>query len=341
MSEHNNENNMKENNKDKAILSGMRPTGRLHLGHYSVLENWARLQNDYDAYFFIADYHALTTAFDNSRIIPENIREIALDWLASGLDPEQAAIFVQSTVREHAEMHLIFSMITPLSWLERVPTYKAQVEQFAAGGKDITTYGFLGYPLLMAADILLYRAYGVPVGEDQLPHIEFCRELARRFNYIYKREVFPEPQGLLAKIKQLPGLDGRKMSKSYDNFILLGADRQEIEGKVRQMVTDPARIRKDDPGHPEICTVYNYHKFYNEAEAPEIKRDCAGGCIGCVACKKRLAAKLDQYMEPIRERREHFAGRPELVAEILAAGREKAARKAGETLGLVREAMGI
>ena len=341
MSEHNNENNIKENNKDKAILSGMRPTGRLHLGHYSVLENWARLQNDYDAYFFIADYHALTTAFDNSRIIPENIREIALDWLASGLDPEQAAIFVQSTVREHAELHLIFSMITPLSWLERVPTYKAQVEQFAAGGKDITTYGFLGYPLLMAADILLYRAYGVPVGEDQLPHIEFCRELARRFNYIYKREVFPEPQGLLAKIKQLPGLDGRKMSKSYDNFILLGAERQEIEGKVRQMVTDPARIRKDDPGHPEICTVYNYHKFYNEAEAPEIKRDCEGGCIGCVACKKRLAAKLDQYMEPIRERREHFAGQPELVTEILEAGREKAARKAGETLGLVREAMGI
>ncbi len=326
---------------NKAILSGMRPTGRLHLGHYSVLENWARLQKDYDAYFFIADYHALTTAFDNTASIGQNIQDMALDWLAAGLDPEQSAIFVQSEIKELAELHIYFSMITPLSWLERVPTYKDQVNQFAKGGKDIMTYGFLGYPQLMAADILLYRAFGVPVGEDQLPHIEFCRELARRFNYLYQRQVFPEPQALLAKIKQLPGLDGRKMSKSYDNYITLGADRQEIEQRVRQMVTDPARIRKDDPGHPEVCTVYTYHKYYNAEEHEQIKCDCQQGCIGCVACKKRLAAKLGEYMEPIRERREHFAGKPQLVQEILQDGGQRARQKAAETLAMVREAMGV
>lgn len=326
---------------NKAILSGMRPTGRLHLGHYSVLENWARLQKDYDAYFFIADYHALTTAFDNTASIGQNIQDMALDWLAAGLDPEQSAIFVQSEIKELAELHIYFSMITPLAWLERVPTFKDQVNQFAKGGKDIMTYGFLGYPLLMAADILLYRAFGVPVGEDQLPHIEFCRELARRFNYLYQRQVFPEPQALLAKIKQLPGLDGRKMSKSYDNYITLGADRQEIEQRVRQMVTDPARIRKDDPGHPEVCTVYTYHKYYNTDEQEQIKCDCQQGCIGCVACKKRLAAKLGEYMEPIRERREHFAGKPQLVQEILQDGGQRARQKAAETLTMVREAMGV
>lgn len=326
---------------NKAVLSGMRPTGRLHLGHYSVLENWAELQEQYDAYFFIADYHALTTAFDNSSSIAQNIYDMTLDWLAAGLDPEKSAIFVQSAVRELADMHILFSMITPLSWLERVPTYKDQVNQFAKGGKDIMTYGFLGYPLLMAADILLYRAFGVPVGEDQLPHIEFCRELARRFNHLYQKQVFPEPQALLSKIKQLPGLDGRKMSKSYDNYIVLGADQPEIEKRVRQMVTDPARIRKDDLGHPEVCMVYTYHKIYNPEEQAEIKCECEKGGIGCVACKKRLAAKLNEYMEPIRERREHFAGKPQQVHEILQAGQQKASRKAAETLALVRDAMGM
>lgn len=328
-------------NENKTILSGMRPTGRLHLGHYSVLENWAKLQNDYEAYFFIADYHALTTGFDKSAEVKQHIRDLALDWLASGIDPEKSAIFVQSQVREHAEMHLLFSMLTPLSWLERVPTYKDQVNQFAKTGKDITTYGFLGYPLLMAADILLYRSCGVPVGEDQLPHIEFCRELARRFNHIYQHEVFPEPQALMAKIKLLPGLDGRKMSKSYNNYITLGASPEEISQRVRQMVTDPARIRKDDPGHPEICNVYTYHKFYNEEEQEEIKCCCQAGGIGCVACKKRLMAKLDEYMAPIRERREHFAANPKLVDEILEDGRVRASKKAGETLAAVRDAMGM
>ena len=327
--------------KQGIILSGMRPTGRLHLGHYSVLENWAKLQQEYESYFFIADLHALTTAFDTPEQIQDNIKNLALDYLAAGLDPEKAAIFVQSQVKEHAELHLLFSMITPLSWLERVPTYKDQVNQFQKSGKDITTYGFLGYPLLMASDILLYRSTAVPVGEDQLPHLEFCRELARRFNYMYKTDIFPEPQALLSKIKLLPGIDNRKMSKSYHNDIPLAATSDEIMAKVRQMVTDPARIKKDDPGHPEVCAVYTYHKFYNEAEQPEICESCKAGTIGCVACKKRLAAKLDEFMAPIRERREHFAAQPQLLDEVLANGRDKAAKAAGETINCVKDVMGL
>lgn len=327
--------------KQGIILSGMRPTGRLHLGHYSVLENWAKLQQEYESYFFIADLHALTTAFDTPEQIQDNIKNLALDYLAAGLDPEKAAIFVQSQVKEHAELHLLFSMITPLSWLERVPTYKDQVNQFQKSGKDITTYGFLGYPLLMASDILLYRSTAVPVGEDQLPHLEFCRELARRFNYMYKTDIFPEPQALLSKIKLLPGIDNRKMSKSYHNDIPLAATSDEIMAKVRQMVTDPARIKKDDPGHPEVCAVYTYHKFYNEAEQPEICESCKAGTIGCVACKKRLAAKLDEFMAPIRERREHFAAQPQLLDEVLANGRDKAAKAAGETISRVKDVMGL
>ncbi len=327
--------------KQGIILSGMRPTGRLHLGHYSVLENWAKLQQEYESYFFIADLHALTTAFDTPEQIQDNIKNLALDYLAAGLDPEKAAIFVQSQVKEHAELHLLFSMITPLSWLERVPTYKDQVNQFQKSGKDITNYGFLGYPLLMASDILLYRSTAVPVGEDQLPHLEFCRELARRFNYMYKTDIFPEPQALLSKIKLLPGIDNRKMSKSYHNDIPLAATSDEIMAKVRQMVTDPARIKKDDPGHPEVCAVYTYHKFYNEAEQPEICESCKAGTIGCVACKKRLAAKLDEFMAPIRERREHFAAQPQLLDEVLANGRDKAAKAAGETISRVKDVMGL
>ena len=330
-----------ENQATKAVLSGMRPTGRLHLGHYSVLENWAVLQKEYDAYFFIADYHALTTAFDNPSFIRQNIHDMALDWLAAGLNPECSSIFVQSQVKELPDLHILFSMITPLSWLERVPTFKDQVSQFSKGGKDIMTYGFLGYPQLMAADILLYRAFGVPVGEDQIPHVEFCRELARRFNYLYQKQVFPEPQALMSKIKQLPGLDGRKMSKSYGNYITLGAERKEIEQRVRQMVTDPARIRKDDLGHPEVCTVYTYHKFYNNDEHEQIKCDCEKGCIGCVACKKRLAARLDEYMTPIRERRAYFAEKPQLVKDILHEGKQRASQKAAEPMAMVHDAMGI
>ena len=324
-----------------SILSGMRPTGKLHLGHLSVLENWVRLQEEYRCFYFIADWHALTTVFDDPSCIRDNVREIALDWLACGIDPEKSAIFVQSAVKEHAELHLLFSMITPISWLERVPTYKEQLAQFEKKGKDIAMYGFLGYPLLQAADILLYRPYGVPVGEDQLPHLELTREIARRFNHLYKTDIMVEPQALLAKVKLLPGIDGRKMSKSYDNYITLAASPAEIQTQVQQMVTDPARIRKDDPGHPEICMVYQYHCFYNPQESAEVACNCRMGAIGCVACKKKLMAALEAYIAPLREKRAYFASKPHLVQDILAAGNDTARQEAAATLAKVREIMGV
>jgi len=323
------------------ILSGMRPTGKLHLGHLSVLENWARLQADYNCYYMVADWHSLTTGFEDTRNTRENIREMAIDWLSVGIDPERSTIFIQSQVPEHAELTLLLSMITPLSWLERVPTYKEQLQQFGQAGKDISTHGFLGYPILMAADILVYQANVVPVGEDQMPHLEFSRELVRRFNHLYESDVLVEPVGLLAKVKLLPGIDNRKMSKSYGNDIAINAATADIQERVSQMVTDPARIRKTDVGHPEICTVFTYHGFYNSQEQSEIKAACQGGQIGCVACKKKLAAKLDEFIAPIREKREHYAARPDLVDEILAAGALKARAKAGQTMALVREAMHI
>lgn len=323
------------------IFSGMRPTGKLHIGHLSVLENWVRLQAEYECYYGIVDWHALTTSFDNTSALQDNIWNMALDWLAVGLDPTQSAIFVQSQVKEHAELHLLFSMLTPLSWLERVPTYKDQIQQLGKQGKDISTYGFLGYPLLMAADILVYRSNVVPVGEDQLPHIEFCRELARRFNFMYKADLFPEPQALLSKIAWLPGVDGRKMSKSYHNEIAIDASEEEIWEKVRQMVTDPQRIHKTDPGHPEVCIVHTYQKIYNPVEINELTVSCQEGKIGCVACKKQLAEKINEVLMPIREKRRQLADNPQAVKEILAAGAEKARKKAGETMKLVREVMNV
>jgi tryptophanyl-tRNA synthetase len=323
------------------IFSGMRPTGKLHLGHLSVLENWVKLQKEYECYYGIVDWHALTTGFEDTNNLQENIREMALDWLSVGLDPKESAIFVQSHVKEHGELFLLLGMTTPLSWLERVPTYKEQIHQFGQAGKDISTYGFLGYPVLMAADILVYRATSVPVGEDQLPHLELTREIARRFNNIYKTEVMTEPKAVLAKLKLLPGIDNRKMSKSYGNDIALNANTEEIKEKVSQMVTDPARIRKTDLGHPEICTVHTYHSFYNEAEAEEIAMECRSGKIGCVACKKRLIQKLDQFIAPIREKRAELSARPDLVDQILEEGANKAREKASQTLTLVKEAMNI
>ncbi|HMM05836.1 MAG TPA: tryptophan--tRNA ligase [Clostridiales bacterium] len=325
----------------EVILSGMRPTGKLHLGHLSVLENWAALQEGNENYYMIADWHTLTTGFSDTLQIRENIKEMALDFLAAGIDPAHSAVFVQSHVKEHAELDLLLSMITPLSWLERVPTFKDQIVQFGKEGKDISTHGFLGYPLLMSADIMVYRGTGVPVGEDQLPHLEFTRELVRRFNHLYETEVFPEPKALLAKIKLLPGTDNRKMSKSYGNDIPLDADAKLIGQRVSQMVTDPARIKKDDLGHPDVCTVYTYHTFYNKEEAADIEERCKAGTIGCVACKKRLSKVLDEFMAPMRERRNALAADPDRLWDILADGEDRARQTASKTLTMVREAMRI
>ncbi|OAT86447.1 tryptophan--tRNA ligase [Desulfotomaculum copahuensis] len=322
------------------ILSGMRSTGRLHIGHLSVLENWLELQKENQCFFFAADWHALTTAFDQTAGIKENIKEMIAAWLAVGIDPEKSVVFVQSDVPETAELHLLFSMFTPLGWLERVPTYKDQVQQFQEQGKDIMTYGFLGYPVLMSADILLYRAGGVPVGEDQVPHLELCRELARRFNHLY-RPVFPEPKALLAQVSVLPGVDGRKMSKSYANDIGLVAEPEEVYRQVNAMVTDPARIRKTDPGHPEVCVVHKYHGIYTRERLAEIEADCRGGRIGCVACKKLLAGGLDAMLGPIRERRREIMARLGYVEEVLREGARRAREEAQKTMALVREAMQI
>ncbi|MDD2400999.1 MAG: tryptophan--tRNA ligase [Clostridia bacterium] len=328
-------------NKKGTIFSGMRPTGRLHIGHLSVLENWVALQEEYNCFFGIVDWHALTTAFDNTDQIKHNIEMMLLDWLSAGLDPEKGSIFIQSDIKEHGELELLLSMITPLSWLERVPTYKDQLIQLGNQGKDISTYGFLGYPLLMAADILVYRTDTVPVGEDQLPHLEFCREIARRFNYLYKCDVFPEPQAKLAKVSLLPGIDGRKMSKSYDNDIPLSAATEEVKSKVQMMVTDPARIKKTDPGHPEVCTVYKYHSIYSADNIEELCSDCRKGNIGCVQCKKRLAKIIDEQLSPIREKRIYYENKPKLLKEILENGAQKARKEAQLTMALVKSAMKI
>jgi len=325
--------------KKGTILSGMRPTGALHLGNYfGALENWVKLQDEYECYFFVADWHALTTGYEDTSQIKNNINDLVIDWLSAGLDPEKCVIFLQSSIKEHAELHLLFSMTTPLSWLLRCPTYKDQINQLK--DKNITTYGFLGYPCLQAADILIYKAGFVPVGEDQLPHLELTREIARRFNYLFG-EVFPEPQAILTKAKVLPGTDGRKMSKSYGNTIALSDSPDTIRKKVSSMITDPARIRKDDPGHPEVCTVFSFHKVFNENEVPEIEQHCRGGKIGCVQCKKNLADKMVEHLEPIYEKRQKIVENPSIVKEILADGNEKARKVAQKTLEEVRKAMKI
>ncbi len=323
------------------LLSGMRPTGRLHLGHQRVIENWASLTDQYECFYFTADWHAITTQFDDTGHLRENKRQVVIDWLSGGLDPEKCHIFHQCDIKEHAELHLLFSMVTPLSWLERMPTFKGQVAAFAAQGKDITNYGFLGYPLLQAADILMYRPVGVPVGQDQLPHVEFCRELVRRFHHLYDVQIFPEPAPIFSQIEILPGTDNRKMSKSYDNFINLSFSAQEVKDKVWGMVTDPARIRKTDPGHPEVCAVYAYHGFYNKEEQPEICAACQAGTIGCGECKNKLTAKLNAFMDPIREKRAYYEANPQVVDAIIADGSEAARREARKTMDMVREAMKI
>ncbi|GAV24640.1 tryptophan--tRNA ligase [Carboxydothermus islandicus] len=322
---------------EKIVLSGMRPTGRLHLGHLLVLENWVKLQEEAKCFYMIADWHALTTEYENTDEVLQNIEYLALDFLAAGIDPEKSALFVQSEIKEHAELALLFGMFTPLSWLERVPTYKDQKEKLGEMGKDLNTYGFLGYPLLQAADILIYRANLVPVGEDQLPHLELTREIARRFNYLYG-SVFPEPQAVLHTVPLLPGIDGRKMSKSYKNEIALSSTPEEVSEQVRNMITDPARVRKTDPGHPEVCVVHTYYQVFYPEKVAEIEEQCRTAGIGCVACKKQLAVKINEILEPLRERRQEFL-KGKKYLEILAEGQAKASRAAKETMMEVREKM--
>ncbi len=324
----------------KTIVSGSRPTGNIHLGNYfGAIENWVSLQEQYDCNFFIADWHALTTGYADTEDLRKNTLSLAADYIASGIDPEKCTLFLQSEVKQHAELFLLLAMNTPLSWLERCPTYKDQLANIK--DRDITTYGFLGYPALMAADIMMYRADYVPVGEDQIPHLEITREMSRRFNFLYGKEVFPEPQPLLTKAKVLPGTDGRKMSKSYGNTIALADTPDDVKKKVMGMITDPARIRKDDPGHPDICTVFAFHKVFNEAQVPEIEEQCKGGCIGCVACKKLLQNKIAEFHTPIYEKRQDLLATPDRLTDVLREGSNKASVKAEATIRLVREAMKI
>lgn len=321
------------------MLSGMRPTGALHLGNYfGALENWIKLQDEYKCYFFVADWHALTTGYEDTSNIKANIDDLVIDWLSAGLDPEKCTIFLQSAVKEHAELHLLFSMSTPLTWLYRCPTYKDQLSQLKE--KNITTYGFLGYPCLQAADILMYKANAVPVGEDQIPHVELTREMARRFNFLFG-EVFPEPAARLTKAKVLPGTDGRKMSKSYNNTIALSDDPEAVRKKVMAMITDPARIKKDDPGHPEVCAVFAFHKVFNEEGVKETEALCRAGGIGCVQCKKNLYSKMAEVLTPIYDKRQDLLKRPGYIREVIENGNTYARKTAEKTMIDVRKAMKI
>lgn len=312
----------------------MQPTGKLHLGNYEgALKNWVRLQDSYEVYCCIVDWHALTSDFSDTAELPERIRQMAIDYLAAGLDPKRTAIFVQSQVKEHAELHLLFSMIIPIPWLERVPSYKDKAEELG-----LDSYGFLGYPLLQAADILVYRAGWVPVGQDQLPHIELTREVARRFNSLYG-EVFPEPQALLTSFAAVPGLDGRKMSKSYGNEISLSHSPEETRARIKKMFTDPQKLRKGDPGRPEICPVYSLHKIYNPAHETEIAPPCRSGELGCVDCKMRLADLMNASLQPLRDKRTALERDTATVDKALTDGAERARAKAVDTMADVRSAM--
>lgn len=323
------------------VFSGMQPSGRFHLGNYlGALQNWIKMQQEYDCIFSIVDWHALTSQYEDTGRIQENIRQMALDWLSAGLDPEKCVIFVQSHVKEHAELHLLLSMLTPLGWLERVPTYKDKLQQLGDMGKEINTYGFLGYPVLQTADIILYQAGFVPVGVDQIPHVELAREIVRRFNHLYG-PVFPEPAAKLSEASLVPGIDGRKMSKSYGNDISMSAGPEEIREKVRMMVTDPQRVRKSDLGHPDVCVVFAFQKLFNQEGCSEVEACCKEGTIGCVACKKQLADLMIDHLTPVRERRQTFEANPALVDEILSAGADKARKIAQQTMLDVRKAIKI
>ena len=321
------------------VLSGMRPTGRLHLGHlFGALDNWRRLQETYECFFFVADWHALTTEYADTKGIRENIREMVLDMLAAGIDPSKATLFLQSRLHEHAELYLLLSMITPVPWLERNPTYKEQQQELTT--KDLSTHGFLGYPVLMASDILIYKANHVPVGIDQVPHLELAREIARRFNALYG-EVLVEPQPLLTEFAKVPGTDGRKMSKSYGNAIYLSDSPEQVTAKIKPMVTDPARVRRRDPGNPDVCPVFDLHKIFT----PKAERDtiidpgCRTAGIGCLDCKGVLLQHMLPALQPIYERRQELAAHQEIIQEVLEEGWAKAKKVSSETLSEVKAAM--
>ena len=394
----------------KRVLSGMRPTGRLHLGHYhGVLKNWIKLQHEYECFFFVADWHALTTHYEDPEVIEDNVWQMVIDWLAAGVNPGSAPLFIQSRVPEHAELHLLLSMITPLAWVERVPSFKDQMTRI--NDRDLATYGFLGYPVLQSSDILIYQAGNVPVGQDQVPHVEMTRELARRFNHIYGRDsgfeelaeaaikkmgrrnakmyhemrrdyleqgnqasleraqamiqeqqnislgdrdrlfgylegggkvILPEPRALLTEAPVMPGLDGQKMSKSYNNIIRLREEPDDVNKKIRTMTTDPARVRRNDTGNPDVCPVFKLHEIYSDEDIKDwVREGCTSAGIGCVDCKKPLIDAVLEEQQPMRERAEQYEGNPDLVKGIVAEGCDKARQVAKGTLEEVRSAMGL
>jgi tryptophanyl-tRNA synthetase len=322
------------------VLSGMRPTGKLHLGHlHGALENWRNLQNKYECFYFVADWHALTTDYSDPSGIKDSTLEMLVDWLACEIDPDKNIIFVQSHIKEHAELTLLLAMITPLSWLERVPTYKEMKEELR--DKDLDTYGFLGYPLLQTADIIVYKANYVPVGADQIPHLELGREIVRRFNNLYG-ETFPEPQPLLTKVPKILGTDGRKMSKSYGNAIYLSDTPAEITEKIMKMYTDPRRLRRTDPGNPDVCGIFYLHKFYSSGDTVSmVNSECRTAGIGCVDCKKLLLPNLIKELTPIREKREKLIRKKRELEEIIQEGDKKAREVAQKTLEEVRKKLGL
>lgn len=324
----------------KVILSGLRPTGRVHLGNYfGAIRNWIRLQDEYDCFYTIVDWHALTSDYADTSGIHDSTYHAAADWLAAGLDPDRSTIFLQSAVKQHAELHLLLSMVVPLPWLERVPTFKEQQQQLT--DRDLNTYGFLGYPLLQTADIIAYRADAVPVGEDQAAHLELSREIVRRFNHFYG-SIFPEPQALFTETPKVPGTDGRKMSKSYGNTIGLTASADEIRAQVKNLFTDPNRIRRTDPGNPDICNLYQFHRIFSDDETQErVATQCRAAEIGCVDDKNLLADIIIAELAPIRKRREEIDRDPSIVWEVLRDGNRRAAERAEETLERVRTAMNL
>lgn len=330
----------------KRILSGMQSSGKLHLGNLlGALENWVELQEEYDCYYFVADWHALSSNYQNTSELKENFLDMGVNWLAGGLDPEKSTLFIQSLIPQHATLYLLLGMITPLPWLERVPSYKEKMEQVK--NRDLHTYGFLGYPVLQSADIILYKPHYVPVGVDQLPHLELTREIVRRFHEIFGKngkKIFIEPQGKLGAVKKLPGIDGRKMSKSYGNAIFLSDTPSERRKKISMIITDPARVRKTDKGHPDVCHAFSFHKIFTTA-APErlkeIKADCENAAIGCVDCKTELAENVSAYLARFDEERARWADKPKEVQEIFMEGTKKASKIASETLAEAEDAIGM